>query len=75
MIGADETLERRRGKKIKVKGWYRDAVQSHGKHVVTLPRIGVALSATYCLGSLQTQEESVYFCENLLVQKTTSDFF
>jgi hypothetical protein len=35
VIGADETLERRRGKKIKAKGWYRDAVQSHGKHVVT----------------------------------------
>lgn len=35
IIGADETLERRRGKKIKAKGWYRDAVHSHGKHVVT----------------------------------------
>ena len=34
-MGADETLERRRGKKIKAKGWYRDAVPSHGKHTVT----------------------------------------
>ncbi len=35
VIGADETLERRQGKKIKAKGWYRDAVRSKGKHVVT----------------------------------------
>ena len=35
VIGADETLERRQGKKIKTKGWYRDAVRSKGKHVVT----------------------------------------
>jgi len=35
MIGIDETLERRSGKKIKAKGWYRDAVRSKGKHVVT----------------------------------------
>lgn len=35
VLGADETLERRRGKKIKAKGWYRDAVQSQGQHVVT----------------------------------------
>jgi hypothetical protein len=34
-IGIDETLERRSGKKIKAKGWYRDAVASKGKHVVT----------------------------------------
>jgi hypothetical protein len=35
MIGIDETLERRSGKKIKAKGWYRDAVRSKGNHVVT----------------------------------------
>jgi len=35
VIGADETLERRGGKKIKAKGWYRDAVRSKGKHTVT----------------------------------------
>ncbi|MBF0351761.1 MAG: transposase [SAR324 cluster bacterium] len=34
-IGIDETLERRSGKKIKVKGRYRDAVRSKGNHVVT----------------------------------------
>jgi hypothetical protein len=28
LIAVDETLERRRGKKIKAKGLYRDAVQS-----------------------------------------------
>jgi hypothetical protein len=31
----DETLERRRGKKIKHKGWYRDAILSTKEHVVT----------------------------------------
>ena len=35
VIGADETLERRQGKKIKAKGWYRDALRSKGKQVVT----------------------------------------
>lgn len=33
MLGIDETLERRSGKKIKAKGWYRDAVASKGNHV------------------------------------------
>ena len=33
MFGIDETLERRSGKKIKAKGWYRDAVASKGNHV------------------------------------------
>jgi|TARA_B100001167_G_C16756353_1_gene298930 hypothetical protein len=33
MLGIDETLERRSGKKIKAKGWYRDAVRSKGNHV------------------------------------------
>lgn len=31
----DETLERRRGKKIKHKGWFRDPIRSTAKHVVT----------------------------------------
>lgn len=34
-IAADETLERRRGKKIKVKGHFRDAVRSSKKQTVT----------------------------------------
>lgn len=35
LIAVDETLERRRGKKIKSKGLYRDAVRSSQSHVVT----------------------------------------
>lgn len=35
LIAVDETLERRRGRKIKAKGLYRDAVQSSQSHVVT----------------------------------------
>lgn len=35
LIAVDETLERRRGKKIKAKGMYRDAVRSSQSHVVT----------------------------------------
>jgi len=31
----DETLERRRGKQIKYKGWFRDPIQSTAGHVVT----------------------------------------
>jgi hypothetical protein len=34
-IVADETLERRRGKKIADKGWFRDAVRSTHSNVVT----------------------------------------
>ena len=34
IIGADDTIERRRGKKIKAIGCYRDAVPSSKKHVV-----------------------------------------
>lgn len=34
VFGIDETLERRRGKKIKAKGIYRDAVRSSGSHFV-----------------------------------------
>jgi hypothetical protein len=34
IIGADETLERRRGKHIKAKGVFRDAVRSSKKHSV-----------------------------------------
>lgn len=34
VVGADDTLERRRGKKIKGLGCYRDAVRSTRKHVV-----------------------------------------
>lgn len=35
LVAVDETLERRRGKKIKAKGLYRDAVQSSQSNVVT----------------------------------------
>lgn len=35
LIAVDETLERRKGKKIKAKGVYRDAVRSSQTHVVT----------------------------------------
>ena len=35
LMGIDETLERRKGKKIQAKGWYRDGVRSKGKKVVT----------------------------------------
>ena len=35
VIAVDETLERRRGKKIKAKGLYRDAVRSSQSNVVT----------------------------------------
>lgn len=35
LIAVDETLERRRGKKIKAKGLYRDAVRSSLSNVVT----------------------------------------
>lgn len=34
VLGADDTLERRKGKKIKAKGCYRDAVRSSKKHVI-----------------------------------------
>ena len=34
LVGVDETLERRRGRKIKAKGYYRDAVRSTHKRVV-----------------------------------------
>jgi DDE superfamily endonuclease len=34
LIGGDETLERRRGKQIAAKGYYRDAVRSSKKQVV-----------------------------------------
>ena len=34
LVGVDETLERRRGAKIKAKGYYRDAVRSSEKVVV-----------------------------------------
>jgi hypothetical protein len=34
VLGADETLERRGGRKITATGWYRDAVRSTKKHVV-----------------------------------------
>ena len=32
---ADETLERRQGKRIKIKGWYKDPIRSNGGKVVT----------------------------------------
>lgn len=35
VLGADETLERRKGKHIKEKGVFRDAVRSSRKHTVT----------------------------------------
>lgn len=34
VLGADDTVERRSGRKIKAKGGYRDAVRSSKKHVV-----------------------------------------
>ena len=34
MVGVDETLERRRGKKIAPKGIYRDPVRSSHSHFV-----------------------------------------
>jgi hypothetical protein len=34
VLGADDTVERRSGRKIKAKGCYRDAVRSSRKHVV-----------------------------------------
>lgn len=34
VLGADDTVERRRGRKIQAKGCYRDAVRSSRKHVV-----------------------------------------
>ena len=34
VFGIDETLERRRGRRIKAKGIYRDAVRSSGGHFV-----------------------------------------
>lgn len=34
LIGIDETIERRKGKKIKAKGCYRDAVRSTDQHVI-----------------------------------------
>ena len=35
LLVIDETLERRQGKKIKYKGWFRDPIRSTAKHVVT----------------------------------------
>ncbi|MDF1678918.1 MAG: transposase [Legionellaceae bacterium] len=35
LVAVDETLERRRGRKITAKGMYRDAVRSSQSHVVT----------------------------------------
>jgi hypothetical protein len=35
MVGIDDTIERRNGRKITAKGCYRDAVRSTEKHVVT----------------------------------------
>lgn len=34
IIGIDDTIERRKGKKIKAKGCYRDPVRSTEKHVI-----------------------------------------
>ena len=34
VLGADDTVERRSGRKIRAKGCYRDAVRSSKKHVV-----------------------------------------
>jgi hypothetical protein len=35
ILAIDETLERRRGSKIKYKGWFRDAIRSTANHVST----------------------------------------
>lgn len=32
---ADETLERRQGKRIRIKGWYKDPIRSNGGKIVT----------------------------------------
>jgi hypothetical protein len=34
VLGADDTVERRSGRKIRAKGCYRDAVRSSKKHVI-----------------------------------------
>ncbi len=34
VLGADDTIERRSGRRIPAKGGYRDAVRSSGKHVI-----------------------------------------
>jgi hypothetical protein len=34
VLGADDTVERRSGRRIKAKGCYRDAVRSSKKHVI-----------------------------------------
>src|SRR6266702_2676712 len=34
VFGADDTVERRSGRKIKAKGCYRDAVRSSNKHII-----------------------------------------
>ena len=38
VFGIDETLERRRGSRIKAKGIYRDAVRSSGSHFLKASR-------------------------------------
>ena len=40
VFGMDETLERRRGKAIKAKGSYRDAVRSNGRRFVQASALG-----------------------------------
>ena len=34
VLGADDTIERRRGRQMTAKGGYRDAVRSPKKHVI-----------------------------------------
>ena len=52
----DETLERRKGKKIKAKGFYRDAVRSSKSHVVNasgLKWLVMAISVRFPDGAVQ----------------------
>jgi len=46
VIGIDETLERRRGAKIKAKGIYRDPVRSSKSHFVKASGLRAALSCS-----------------------------
>lgn len=43
VMGLDDTLERRRGAKIKAKGIYRDPVRSSHSHFVKVPPCGIEL--------------------------------
>ncbi len=44
IVGVDDTIERRKGKKIKNKGCYRDPVRSTEKHVIRCFGLNTTLS-------------------------------